>query len=78
MNFTDVKPQRLIKIEEEQSCTDVNTEMNNTAFHFFFIENKNKTVQPITFPWIISLLYKQHYSLESVDCFCSLRKSSSH
>jgi len=31
MDFTDVKPQRRIKIEEEESCTDANTEMNYTA-----------------------------------------------
>ena len=32
MEFTDIKSQRLIKIKEEESCTDVNTEMNNTAY----------------------------------------------
>ena len=32
MEFTDVKPQRLIRIKEEESCTDVNAEMTNTAY----------------------------------------------
>ena len=32
MDFTDVKPQMLIKIKEEESCTDCNTEMDNTAY----------------------------------------------
>ena len=31
MELTDVKPQMLINIKEEESCTDVNTEMTNTA-----------------------------------------------
>ena len=32
MEFTDGKPQRLIKIKEEESCTDFNTEINDTAY----------------------------------------------
>ena len=31
MEFTDIEPQRLIKIKEEEPCTDVNTEVNDTA-----------------------------------------------